>query len=165
MVDTSNNTELDIEKNTGLTSIIRVCAFHKELITDITDPLYGGYECWWDFPEGDIYLKIRLHKKGVTPVKFAHCTNLWLIIGKFDDADEVKIKTDDVIDFDSKIGQRLEKSVFTPDIVEKTGWTCVADIEQAAIAQGSECPMSIQTSIEVPQGIINKYDGYLGVVK
>jgi hypothetical protein len=167
-VDTTNNAELGFLEDTGLTSIIRVIDHYTRLVTDPADSHYGGYEAGWDFPPGRIYLKIRLLKEGVAPIKgtFNHCTNLWILVGKFpfDHTKEVKVKGDDVLDFDSRITSKLVSSVFTESYVARTGISSPADMEQATIASGQDEPVkTAQTSIWVPQAIIDKYDGYLEI--
>jgi len=158
MVDTTDNAELSIEKNTGLASIIRVCPHYSYVDEE------GIKNEGFDFPDGDIYLKIRLHKEGVERVNFLHCTNVWILVGKFDDSNELKVKSDDVLEVDGKIVSQLVSKVFTSDFIAKTGISSIADMEQASIAQGLDCSIgTIETSIDVPQSMIDKYDVYMDV--
>jgi len=153
MVDTIGNTEIDCVKGTGFKSIIRVCPWHVEVEDEGSGPEYPT--------DIDLFVAIRLIKsEGKTLAD--RITNVYLLIGYIDsDENELKIKEEDVFDFDTKVTQYVLDQVFTPDFIYKHGVEDIYGLEQKAINEGHK--ISINAVAEVPQEFIDKYDNFLGV--
>jgi len=142
------NSELDIEKGVGYKTIIRSCEYID------TDEFRGSV-----LPAGTMmaFRLMKNYKQGKERV-----TTIYILLGYFDDSEEVKTQAEDVTAFNSKIDTYLNRHVFTDSIKDTHGIESVYDIEQKAL--NGHIIQALDLQIEVPQATIDKYDLLCGVV-
>jgi len=142
------NSELDIEKGVGYKTIIRSCEYID------ADEFRGSV-----LPAGTMmaFRLMKNYKQGKERV-----TTIYILLGNFDDSEEVKTQAEDVIAFNSKIDTYLNRHVFTDSSKDTHGIESVYDIEQKAL--NGHIIQALDLQIEVPQATIDKYDLLCGVV-
>jgi len=143
--------------------IIGASTFRTIIMTlPYNDAPAEGESCGPEFPEGmDVFMAIRLKKRGVTDIELAR-TNLYVLIGFFDVKDEQKLLDEDLTTLDSYIIETVLNHIFNKDFVAATGLSSLADIEYKALYESHKYDFPAEI-VEVPQELIDKYDVLLGV--
>jgi len=153
--DITDQDEIDIEIGTGFSTVI------KELEWKIpTEAEYAAGEGYGpEFPEGTV-IATRFVRDNDDPIEDRR-TNLWLLLGYFDDSLDIKIKTKDKDSINLKIADKFTKKIFTKSMQEQHGFYDTASLEQFMIA--NNCGACIRADILIDDDILDEYDTYLEV--
>lgn len=152
--DLSNQTDLDIEVGTGFSTIIREVAWNMPTEAEVANGEGFGPE----FPDGT-YMAIRMIRDNNKTIEERR-TDLWILLGYFDDITEVKVKTKDKTIIDSKIYSKFLSNVFTSGFLQTHGFSTISGLETYA---NNNKHVMIRTEIEVEDDMIDEYDTYLEV--
>jgi len=157
-LDTSKNGVMSIEVGSTLNAILRSIPseeyYDSEDQVNVVETHYPDMGC-------DMHMIIRIYKD-IQGTQAERRTNLYLMVGEFDDTEEIKIQTDDLSDIESVIINGCLKGTVingkaVSELKDLEPYNAISEISQK-MERHSNCVMS---AMALPVDIIAKYDTLL----
>jgi len=157
-IDTSNNGVMSIEEGSVLNAVLRSVPSEEYYDNDddvnVVETHFPDMGC-------DMHMIIRIYKD-IQGTQAERRTNLYLMVGEFDDTEEIKIQTDDLSDIESVIINGCLKGTVingkaVSELKDLEPYNAISEISQK-MERHSNCVMS---AMALPVDIIAKYDTLL----